>query len=139
MTRQGRIDSNEIPHSPRGRRCCPATHPAASEAPLQYHSNKFFAWGSGPGGDDGSVALEQRLQGYTPVIPSGSSPRRGARRASQAFSKSGMTHLGLFEWYWCRHTSTFNLRKFLSPSMLTVCVTQHFGSFALSVLTNKTL
>src|SRR5258707_13634030 len=48
--------------------------------------------------------MESLLQDNTPVILSGSSPRRGARRASQAFSKSGMTHFGLFEWYWRRRS-----------------------------------
>src|SRR5258707_5430496 len=109
---------------------------ATAEALLQYLSNKFFAWGSGPG-DDESVALEQRLQGgpASPALPGGAapglhsrhprvhSPRRGARRASQAFSKSGMTHLSLFERYWRRCSTVAQwlcLQKFELHSSLPV-------------------
>src|SRR5258707_7723666 len=49
---------------------------ATAEALFQYLANKFFAWGSGPGGDDGSVALEQRLQGEPGLqdLPGGAAP-----------------------------------------------------------------
>src|SRR5258707_6772923 len=66
---------------------------AAAEPRLQYHSNKFFAWGSGPG-DDGSVALEQRLQGgpASPALPGGAAPglhSRHPRVLPETRSKKG--------------------------------------------------
>src|SRR5258707_589542 len=80
------------------RRCSAAASSAASEALLQYLSNKFFAWGSGPRGDGGSVALEQRLQGEPGLqdLPGGAAPGLHSRHPPGPPHGSFPSHLHCF-------------------------------------------